>query len=390
MQHFYNKVGGFFDFEEIYKGMVDNAKDGAKFVEIGSFLGKSTAYMGVEILNSGKKIQFDVVDMFDIKVFLNMSGNQWIRKSIDAHRISPNDTMLDIFNRNVEPIKACISNIRKGDSVELSKVYEDESLDFVFIDANHEYAPVRADILAWLPKVKRDGVIAGHDYHGDWPGVQRAVEEIFGQDVFKVVGRSWVCKKSDLLAKPKVVDDGRPFLSIVTRTHKRPIQLLQCLESISKMTDNDYENVLLVDSSDRGIGVGAANGMFARNKHRIHGKWVYILDDDNILIDNDLLKSIKKIDNKEHPDVIMFRISHEGLVLPEDSHWKKAPEIKHVDSSCLAVRKEIWDRHIASFNKPSCGDFFFARELYNKGYKFYWHDRVVMYMAAQHNGSAEH
>lgn len=49
-------------------------------------------------------------------------------------------------------------------SVEGAKEIRDESLDFVYIDANHSYPYVVADIAAWLPKVRKGGVLAGHDY----------------------------------------------------------------------------------------------------------------------------------------------------------------------------------------------------------------------------------
>lgn len=59
---------------------------------------------------------------------------------------------------------------------------EDESLDFVFIDADHTYEGVSADIDAWLPKVR--GMILGHDYHPEtFPGVVRAVNERFGKPI---------------------------------------------------------------------------------------------------------------------------------------------------------------------------------------------------------------
>ena len=65
------------------------------------------------------------------------------------------------------------------DSIEASKKYEDNSIDFVFIDANHDYDYVKKDIEAWFPKVKTGGVIAGHDYHKHWKGVVKAVDEFF-------------------------------------------------------------------------------------------------------------------------------------------------------------------------------------------------------------------
>jgi hypothetical protein len=52
----------------------------------------------------------------------------------------------------------------------------DASLDFVFIDADHSEAACRVDILAWLPKIKPDGWITGHDI--SWPTVRRAVDDM--------------------------------------------------------------------------------------------------------------------------------------------------------------------------------------------------------------------
>lgn len=40
----------------------------------------------------------------------------------------------------------------------------DRSLDFVYLDADHQFESVVADIRAWLPKVRQGGVLAGHDY----------------------------------------------------------------------------------------------------------------------------------------------------------------------------------------------------------------------------------
>ena len=53
---------------------------------------------------------------------------------------------------------------------------DNDSLDFVFIDADHSEDGVRADILAWLPKIKDSGWILGHDI--DWPTVRSVVDEL--------------------------------------------------------------------------------------------------------------------------------------------------------------------------------------------------------------------
>jgi hypothetical protein len=55
-------------------------------------------------------------------------------------------------------------------------------VDMVFLDGDHRYKAVVADIEAWLPKTRK--LLCGHDYgHPRYPGVARAVDEIFGDRV---------------------------------------------------------------------------------------------------------------------------------------------------------------------------------------------------------------
>lgn len=63
--HYYQNIHGYFDFDDIYTEMVSKASDGARFVEIGAFYGQSTAFMGIEIANSGKKIELFAVDPWE-------------------------------------------------------------------------------------------------------------------------------------------------------------------------------------------------------------------------------------------------------------------------------------------------------------------------------------
>lgn len=53
----------------------------------------------------------------------------------------------------------------------------DDSLDFVFIDADHTYEGCKRDIEKWAPKVRKGGMISGHDIN--WPSVHKAVAERF-------------------------------------------------------------------------------------------------------------------------------------------------------------------------------------------------------------------
>jgi len=82
----------------------------------------------------------------------------------------------------------------KMTSLDAAKLYEDASLDFVFIDASHEYEDVKNDINAWLPKVKMGGVIAGHDY--PWESVAKAVHEVLADEIIRTNNICWAVIKT--------------------------------------------------------------------------------------------------------------------------------------------------------------------------------------------------
>jgi len=73
---------------------------------------------------------------------------------------------------------------------------EDKSVDFVYIDATHTFEAVSAELRAWLPKIKADGWIMGHDYCADWAGVKLAVDE-YCKNV-QVAATTWACRKRDV------------------------------------------------------------------------------------------------------------------------------------------------------------------------------------------------
>lgn len=84
--------------------------------------------------------------------------------------------------------------LRRQDSVEAAKYVHDASLDFVFIDAEHSYEGCTRDIAAWDPKVRKGGIVCGHDYSPNWPGVVRAVDET-GKKIATYPDAVWVYQK---------------------------------------------------------------------------------------------------------------------------------------------------------------------------------------------------
>lgn len=168
MNHFYEQIQGWFAYANLYREAVQRASDNSYFVEVGAWKGRSTAFMAVEIANSGKKINFDVIDT-------------WSGSDEPYHKNDPlvqTDTLYQHFLDNMKSVEEYYTPVRMT-SLEASKLYADNSLDFVMLDASHDYENVRADILAWLPKVKHGCILSGDDYNpGDFPGVVKAVHEL--------------------------------------------------------------------------------------------------------------------------------------------------------------------------------------------------------------------
>lgn len=71
----------------------------------------------------------------------------------------------------------------RGLSNQLVNLFDDDSLDFVYIDGNHAYEYVKEDIRLWYPKVKKGGILSGHDYNL-FNGTQKGWYEdtIFAED----------------------------------------------------------------------------------------------------------------------------------------------------------------------------------------------------------------
>ena len=100
---------------------------------------------------------------------------------------------LDLSSNNITHIEDYSYNVVNQ--------FKDESIDFIYIDANHSYESVKKDLELYLPKLKQNGWIGGHDYNkNQWPGVVKAINENIGkpQHIFK--DTSWLSKhKTQLL-----------------------------------------------------------------------------------------------------------------------------------------------------------------------------------------------
>jgi predicted O-methyltransferase YrrM len=153
-----DSIEGWFNFGNIYTDMVGKFND-AVFIEIGAWKGRSAVFMADKIRNARKNIKFYVIDIWE--PFLQENKLE-------------EGVAIEEFLKNIEPVRDYITPI-KGSSHDVYKQFEDKSVDFIFLDANHSYEPTKKDIELWYSKIKDTGIFAGHDY--TWSGVGRAVNE---------------------------------------------------------------------------------------------------------------------------------------------------------------------------------------------------------------------
>jgi Methyltransferase domain len=100
------------------------------------------------------------------------------------HQFDPDvvdDQLYQRFVNNMKPVKG-LYRARRMTSVEAAATYADNSLDFVWLDADHSYRAVSEDIRAWQPKIRPGGWLGGHDHSfREAPGVPIACKLLLGQ-----------------------------------------------------------------------------------------------------------------------------------------------------------------------------------------------------------------
>lgn len=156
----------------------------SRYVEIGVWKGISIVFLAKELLKYRKPFELFAVDLWNDIQFhpeIHLTASDYEKQNI-----------YEIYNYNLQKneVRESIKDIQ-GFSNETASQFEDESVDFVFLDADHAHEAVKKDIQAWLPKVKQGGIIAGHDAKK----VRRALAEVFGKKVKRYDGGVWEHRK---------------------------------------------------------------------------------------------------------------------------------------------------------------------------------------------------
>lgn len=159
---------------------------GGVVVELGVFAGKSTAVMAP--ICKQNDTSYHAIDNFC------GGGDPPDKATIQQRRRD----IRSLFDSNME--KMCVLdyiNVHQADSAESASTFEDGSVDFCFIDADHSATAVQKDIDSWWPKIKMGGFLGGHDYPS--PPLKAVVTQFVKANQLQLSchGRCWSIKKGD-------------------------------------------------------------------------------------------------------------------------------------------------------------------------------------------------
>lgn len=164
VKHF-AKSDGWFNFELFYKDIVENNKF-TTFVEVGSWKGHSIISLAKALLEKGDHFELFAVDLWNKLPKDNELWTEFPEQIPLLYKIYT-------YNLAKAQVRGHVFDLINA-SDKAADFFENGTVDFVFLDASHDYEAVKRDIEAWKPKLRKGGILAGHDYHNG--GVRPAIE----------------------------------------------------------------------------------------------------------------------------------------------------------------------------------------------------------------------
>lgn len=208
-------IPGWYDWQDIYqRAVADAPRDRPSImVEVGVAFGRSLAHLARLAIDSGKPIT-----VYGVDPWVDDWNPDWSRD--ETRRPTWGAEHAEWARAQGGPFSAFIKMMQTHAPAELEfvKVVRARGVDLaamlranvdlphlVWIDGDHRYEGVVADLRSWAWRTGVDEMVfrprwfGGHDYTPDFPGVQRAVREAFGD--LPAIGASWLLAPSYEAAK---------------------------------------------------------------------------------------------------------------------------------------------------------------------------------------------
>jgi cephalosporin hydroxylase len=170
MANNWDEVPGWFNFPQLYRRIIERLPDGATFVEVGVWCGKSLIFFLDEMIKAGKKIKVYGIEW-------GFGSDEDVHRSYMAALPHPNILSELLCNLRVCGVYDHVTIIASTSEI-ASQLFADYSVDACFVDADHHYESAKKDLALWFRKIKLGGMLAGHDLYT--PDVNRAITDTFG------------------------------------------------------------------------------------------------------------------------------------------------------------------------------------------------------------------
>lgn len=157
-----------------YYGVVQNLLQDVEDPVVAE-IGVAYGYHAENILSSLPKATFYGIDPYLAGYDPNDPLIQEMRTLLnepEAQRAM--DRVYAVANKKLSAFGSRAKLLRQS-SVEAATAFTDDFFDLVFIDGDHTYKAVQADLEAWWPKIRSPGILCGDDY--SWASVRKAVDE---------------------------------------------------------------------------------------------------------------------------------------------------------------------------------------------------------------------
>ena len=169
-----SEIPGTFNYEDLFDTAISNCKNNSTFVEIGSWLGKSTNYLVNKVKESNKNIE-----VFSVDSFKGSSSDITEQSVVEAFN---GDVYYEFMENGIISDNSDYINIIKDDSIVASNQFQNNTIDFLMIDSDKSYDSVNDNLKNWYHKVKPNGIISGYGYTLN-DNVKRAVNDYFYNQV---------------------------------------------------------------------------------------------------------------------------------------------------------------------------------------------------------------
>lgn len=181
-----SEIPGWFNFAEAYDYAVAQADDNDVFIEVGAFLGRSTAHLAQAIKRSGKKITLWVIDPFKV----DLLDDERLAEVFPNKKLSQKGDFFYLFQKFMKDLEVydLIKPLRMT-SDDAYQALKNVKASFIFIDGLHTDPYVTNDINNYSKLLTTNGLIGGDDYLA--PDVKNAVQLHFGENNYFVSNGAW-------------------------------------------------------------------------------------------------------------------------------------------------------------------------------------------------------